>query len=247
MNYQSKFIGEMKQKIACVYMIENLVNCKKYIGQTVNFRKRQACHKCNYPNKNYHIYLSMRKYGYENFQYTILTRDHTINHDTLDFWECYFINLFDTLNRDKGYNNDSGGNVNKVFSKEKREKMSKALKGRIVSDESKQKMSKSQTGKKGPLSNSYGIIRSNETKEKCGLGSGLLYKEILKDGRPSYATIFAGKCATVNIEKYPIMGKQLIIMKRLCMENDMNFQPVLVRDMLNFVQKIDLKTIEQLG
>lgn len=236
----------MKQKIACVYMIENLVNCKKYIGQTVNFRVRQACHKCNYPKKNYHIYLAMRKYGYENFQYTILMKDNTVNHDTLDFWECYFIDLFSTLDRNKGYNNDSGGNLNKVCSEEKRQKISKSNQGKVMSMEARQNMSKSQKLKIGPLNNNYGKQHSNESKEKMGLGSNPLYREILKHGRPSYATNFAGKCTTVNIEKYPIMGKQLIIMKRLCMENDMNFQPMLVKDMLNFVQKIDLKTIEQL-
>lgn len=233
----------MRQRMTCVYMIENLINCKKYIGQTVDLKKRKACHKCNYPNKNYHLYLAMRKYGYENFQYTILIKDKTINLDTLDFWECYFINLFGTLDRNIGYNNDSGGNLNKSFSEEKRKKMSMALKGRIVSEETKQKMSKGQMGKKGPLSNSYGIIRSNETKEKNGLGSGSLYREVLKNGKPSYATTFASKCTTVNIKKYPTIGKQLVIMERLCMENDMNFQPVLIKDMLNFVQQFDLKTI----
>jgi len=32
----------MKQKIACVYLIENLKNSKKYIGQTVNFHRRKG-------------------------------------------------------------------------------------------------------------------------------------------------------------------------------------------------------------
>lgn len=122
-------------------------------------------------------------------------------------------------------------------------KISKAHKGKKMSEEAKQNMSKSQKGKTGPLSNSYGLIRSNETKEKCGLGSGSLYRKVLVNGKPSYAMNFGGKHATVNIEKYPKLAKQLIIMKRLCTENDMNFQPMLMQDMLNFVQKIDLKTI----
>ncbi len=110
----------MKQKIACVYLIENLTNGKKYIGQTVNFKSRKRCHKCNHTKKNYYIYLAMRKYGYENFEYTILIKDNTINYDKLDFWECYFIELFGTLNRNNGYNNDSGGNLNRVCSEEKK-------------------------------------------------------------------------------------------------------------------------------
>lgn len=233
----------MKQKIACVYLIENLMNGKKYIGQTVDFENRKRCHKCNHTKKNYHLYIAMRKYGYENFKYLILMKDKTINYDYLDFWECYFIELFDTLNRTKGYNNDSGGNLNKVCSEEKKKKISEANLGKKMSDESRLKMSISQKLKIGPLNNNYGKINSNNSKEKMGMGSGIIYKEILKDGKPSYITRFGNKCTTVLIEKYPNFSKSLIVMKRLCFENDINFQPILIQDMLNFVQNFDLKTI----
>ena len=185
----------------------------------------------------------MRKYGYQNFEYSILMKDKTINHDYLDFWECYFIKLFDTLNREKGYNNDSGGNLNKVCSEEKKKKISETTKGKKVSYETRLKMSISQKGKIGILNNSYGFKRSNETKEKCGMGSGSLYREILKDGRLSYITIFGSKSNTLSITKYPTFAKPLIIMKRLCMENDINYVPILMKKMENFVQDFDLKTI----
>lgn len=227
-------------------MIENLINCKKYIGQSIDFENRKRCHKCNYTKKNYHIYLSMRKYGYENFEYTILMKDRTINYDKLDFWECYFIELFGTLNKNKGYNNDSGGNLNRVCSEEKKKKISESNRGKKVSNETRLKMSVSQRGKIGPLNNSYGLIRSNETKEKCGMGSGQLFREILKDGKLSYATNFGSKSTTVLIKKYPIFAKPLIIMKRLCIENDINYEPILMKEMLNFVQKFDLKTINNI-
>lgn len=233
----------MVQKIACVYLIENLINGKKYIGQTVDFESRKRCHKCNHTKKNYYIYLAMRKYGYQNFEYSILMKDKTINHDYLDFWECYFIELFDTLNRKKGYNNDSGGNLNKICSEEKKKKISEATKGKKISYETRLKMSISQKGKFGKLNNSYGFKRSNETKEKCGMGSGSLYREILKDGKLSYVTNFGSKSTTLRIIKYPTFAKPLIIMKRLCMENDINYIPILMKKMENFVQNFDLKTI----
>lgn len=233
----------MVQKLACVYMIENLINGKKYIGQTVNFENRKRCHKCNHTRKNYYIYLAMRKYGYENFEYSILIKDNTINYDKLDFLECYFIELFDTLNREKGYNNDSGGNLNRVCSEDKKKKISEATKGKKRSDESRLKMSIAQKGKVGPLSNSYGYKHSNESKEKNGMGSGILYREIFKNGKLSYATNYGSKSTTVLLEKYPIYAKPLIIMKRLCMENDINYESILIKDMLSFVQNFNLKTI----
>lgn len=33
----------MKKKIACVYLIENLINCKKYIGQSINLKYFECC------------------------------------------------------------------------------------------------------------------------------------------------------------------------------------------------------------
>jgi hypothetical protein len=127
--------------------------------------------------------------------------------------------------------------------KKKKKKISEATKGKKVSDETRLKMSISQKGKLGILNNSYGLKRSNETKEKCGMGSGSLYREILKNGKLSYATNFGSKCKYVLITKYPTLAKPLIIMKRLCMENDINYEPILIQELQNFVQNFDLKTI----
>ena len=113
------------KNIACVYLIENTINCKKYIGQSINYVQRKRSHKSNHVKKDYHLYLAMRKYGYENFEYTILMKDNTINYKDLDFWERYFINLFDTMNNKKGYNKENGGNLNKICSEEKKEKIKK--------------------------------------------------------------------------------------------------------------------------
>ena len=46
------------------------------------------------------------------------------------------------------------------------------------------------------------------------------------------------------MNKYKGLAKPVIICERICMENDIDFQPNIMKDMLNFVEKIDLKTIE---
>ena len=73
----------MKQKIACVYLIENLTNGKKYIGQTVNFQRRKNGHKKDSKTSATPLYKSIRKYGWENFEFIILIKDHTINYNFL--------------------------------------------------------------------------------------------------------------------------------------------------------------------
>ena len=234
----------MKQKIACVYLIENLTNGKKYIGQTVNFESRKRCHKCNYIKKNYYIYLAMRKYGYENFEYTILMKDQTINYDKLDFWECYFIELFDTLNREKGYNLESGGNKNKNLNPETKAKLkiaqnkNKHFLGKKHTEEAKKKIGDS---KRGTNNHFYGKKYTIEMKTELGLGTGKLYKEGLSNGKPAYKTRFIKeKCIT--IEKYSNLSIPLIICTRICMENEIDFKSNLVKDMENFVKNFDLKT-----
>jgi group I intron endonuclease len=113
----------MKQKICCIYLIENLINCKKYVGQTTNLHSRKISHKSASKTKNIPICLAIKKYGWENFEFTILIKDQSINYDNLDFWESYFIELFDTLNRKKGYNCESGGSLNKFHNKQTIQKM----------------------------------------------------------------------------------------------------------------------------
>lgn len=65
-------------------------------------------------------------------------------------------------------------------------------------------------------------------KTELGLGTGKLYKEGLSNGKE--------KCIT--IEKYPNLSIPLIICTRICMENEIDFKSNLVKDMLNFVQKL---------
>ena len=55
-------------------------------------------------------------------------KDETVLHERIDFLECYFIKLFDTMNRNKGYNCESGGNLNKTHSKDTIERMKVANK-----------------------------------------------------------------------------------------------------------------------
>lgn len=81
----------MKQKICCIYLIENLTNCKKYVGQTINFHSRKIGHKSASKTKNRPICLAIRKYGWVNFEFTILIKDSTINHDKLLHVFVYFL------------------------------------------------------------------------------------------------------------------------------------------------------------
>ena len=55
-----------------IYCIENLINNKKYIGQSKNIYRRWKQHIKDSEIKQLPLYKSIRKYGIENFKFFIL-------------------------------------------------------------------------------------------------------------------------------------------------------------------------------
>lgn len=161
-----------------IYCIENLLNNKKYFGQSVDVVRRLNKHKSmlkNNNHKNEHLQSAYNTYGYENFKFYIV-EECSVNE--LDEKERYYISLYNTNNKECGYNIEPGGNKNKTLSDETKEKLRTANIGRIMPDETKDKISKSNKGK--IISDSQkqflrelhtGSHLSNETKNKIGLVS----------------------------------------------------------------------------
>lgn len=95
-------------KLPCIYLITNLINQKKYIGQTIRFKERVWEHE-NDSRSTMAIHQAISKYGGENFTIEVLE---TVNNyenlgEKLDILEQYYINLYDTYRY--GYNSTSGG------------------------------------------------------------------------------------------------------------------------------------------
>ena len=94
-----------------IYKIENLVNGKIYIGQSTNIKKRWATHRTrpfNPNSKQYDslLYRAIRKYGLENFRFVVL--EETLIEE-LDNREKYWIEYYESHNKEKGYNLTDGG------------------------------------------------------------------------------------------------------------------------------------------
>lgn len=91
-----------------IYSITNLINGKKYIGQSINIENRFVRHKCELRKNrhvNRHLQASWNKYGEKNFKFNIIE---TCTKESLNNRENYWINYYNTLNN--GYNLDEGGN-----------------------------------------------------------------------------------------------------------------------------------------
>lgn len=98
-----------------IYRYTNLINNKKYIGQTSNIDRRIREHKSssfnpksvNYDDK---IHQAIRKYGYENFRIDILeiiedAQDYTLVNEREQYW----IQEEESLLTQRGYNVLEGG------------------------------------------------------------------------------------------------------------------------------------------
>lgn len=101
----------------CIYMIENKINKKIYIGQTYNFEKRVKEHKRTAYNKNnicynYPLYKDIREYGIENFDFKIIEKDIETK-KTLNEKEFIYIEKYNSTDPLIGYNLRCGGNVQK--------------------------------------------------------------------------------------------------------------------------------------
>lgn len=105
----------MERKICGIYCIENLVNGKKYIGQSIDVKRRFAQHKrSSNIKRNYFLYQSFEKYGIENFKFYTLEE---CDVDLLNDKEKYWIEYYNTYV--KGYNMTLGGDCSKNKGSEK--------------------------------------------------------------------------------------------------------------------------------
>lgn len=103
-----------------IYKITNLINNKIYIGQTIvpePIRWQQHIFWAyNNPNNDCPALCNaIKKYGKKNFKREILER---VKNEELNDKEIYYIDLYNSTNKEIGYNISSGGSGHQKFSDE---------------------------------------------------------------------------------------------------------------------------------
>lgn len=107
-----------------VYKLTNQSNGKVYIGQSVDVEDRIYKHKLalrgNY-HKNDHLQKAWNKYGEDSFLFELIK---SCKVRYLDRFEKLYIHIYKSMNVKYGYNNDTGGNLNKTLAPQTIEKLS---------------------------------------------------------------------------------------------------------------------------
>lgn len=119
-------------KTGLIYKYTSKTTGKSYIGKSMEYRfkYRQKLHESD--TSNTHFARAKRKYGYNDFELTIL--EDKIHKDILSLRETYWIWYYDSFN--SGYNSTIGGEGGNTYAKRTTEQM----------EETKEKIRKSNSG-----------------------------------------------------------------------------------------------------
>lgn len=159
-----------------IYKITNKINGKVYIGQTVRtLKQRWKDHRSEAKDckRGRAIHKAIRKYGVENF--TVEQIDVATCQEELNEKERYWIEFYDSMNRNKGYNLTNGGDSFKMAESVK-VKISEFAKTRIgeknprygvpMGLENRLKISAVNKLRTGEKNSFYGKHHTEETKQK---------------------------------------------------------------------------------
>jgi len=95
-----------------IYALQNKINNKIYIGQTNSIKRRMREHRAqDRLKKKTPIYTAIGKYGFENFNVIEIESFNSTNE--IDEAEEFWIQYFNTRDRNIGYNLAIGGKVNR--------------------------------------------------------------------------------------------------------------------------------------
>lgn len=120
----------MQERISGIYRIRNLLDNKVYIGLSSNVKQRFAQHKVNSKsiNSDKYLYNAIQKYGLNNFEFSIIEYCEV---SELPEKEIFWIEFYNSTDRDCGYNVQSGGFSNIEVALETREKLRDAQQNKI--------------------------------------------------------------------------------------------------------------------
>lgn len=128
----------------CVYMHRLKEDGRVYVGQTCNPKERWSNNGKRYERCRYFM-AAINKYGWDSFEHIVL--EENLSKEEADYYEDYYIAVYDSMNHEHGFNLRCGGSRGKL-SEETKKLLSEVKTGRKCSEEVVRKMSERRKGVK---------------------------------------------------------------------------------------------------
>lgn len=219
-----------------IYIITNIINNKKYIGQTVTylssgrkygFKQRWGKHVRDAKNNNDECRVfnnAIRKYGRNSFKVELLIK---CNINLLDMYETKFIYMYNTITPN-GYNIESGGTKGKIMNEDTKLKLSKVQRFLNVSEDDKEKIIKSMEElniTELPFGVNYTHHRKNNyegftVKKTNGKLKSIISNMKSLTEKLDLALRYNKFTIDNNINEIEKIDKELDILSKICIRND---------------------------
>ena len=187
-----------------IYCITNLLNGMKYVGQTINLKRRIEHHK----RENLYVDKAIKKYGFENFAVEVL--DECENREQLNEREKFWILKFD-CKKPRGYNLTDGGEgiIRYPHTNETKAKIALKHLGKKQTKEANAKNSEAHRGEKHPF---FGKHRQAKTcakisAKKRGETPYKNLRDLITKHQLSYASLAKKLGLKPSTISYKMLGK----------------------------------------
>ena len=152
-----------KEKEYMVYCHES-PSGKRYVGITCRGEIKRWCLRGEGYKSNKHLWNSICKWGWDNFEHYILFEG--LTYEQAASKEVELIATWNTMNPKYGYNHDSGGNSGKHLSEETKDKLRKSLNKYYETHDSWNKGIPKSEGVKRKISEAHKGMKWSEKKKK---------------------------------------------------------------------------------
>lgn len=190
-----------------IYKVTNKINGCIYIGQTtLTLQERRYKHEqesLNAYRKTVKFHNALLKYGFDNFVWEVIKECST--QEELDYFEKYYIQYYDSCNKNNGYNLKYGGRSGGVFSQEAKYNLGISTKAKWQNPECAFRMME-------------GLRKGTETVKKKASSNFVEHKcpvcgKIFRTKKWNSHTYCSLKCANINnkqdaIERFKLAAKQ---------------------------------------
>lgn len=231
-NFLSFYLNNI---ISGIYKIENIINHKVYIVKSEDIDYRFVLHKRELKNGkhcNQHLLAAWRKYGEDNFIFSILEECEV---NDLNQKEIFWIKSLQSYKKEFGYNKILGGTGGRLNA-ESLEKMRQSSIGKKLSEKSKRKISEHHKNNKVNVGEKNGMF-----------GSTPWNKGKTKDNDPILAQMSINELERIKDTVHPFKGKKLSAESKKKISDTHKGKPKIIEhkkklSLFNLGKKLSLET-----